>query len=1045
MSMQRFVRWLCGAAVLFAALGGVSARADTPIALFQSFAGNINFVGTQKTMRTQSNNGDPCAVVSSTTTLTAALSGIPSSATVLSAQLYWATSTGGTGDFSVTFQGATVSAPSSRQYASSTIGSGFNYTAGGADVTTQVRTTRNGNYTFSGLNVTTGSPYCASQAVVGGFALVVIYSDPAETFRVLNLYEGLQYIQYNSVTLNLSNFKIPTPIGSATGRVGHITWEGDATLSGGGEDLLFNGVEMIDATNPTGNQFNSASNINNDLNSYGIDFDAYVVSSPTIQSGQTTATTVYRSGQDLVLMNAEIIAVPNVPVADLAIGMTLDDPLSIGQAKATSYTITVSNNGPSTESGPIVVNDTLPSGMTVGAVGGSGWVCSVSGQSVSCSYTGALAVGATLPALVLHVSVTPASNSAIVNTASVSGQMFDNINANNSVTVSTSILVPQYVLTDAVCTNNVAFGASQPCHIVSLNPGTPAPARTANVPVTGLYITNLNTSGLPTRLSSTQATALTMSFAIACRNPSTNAGVRATWAAPTSVQLPLCMSSGATPTSWSSATTFSFPTGSPSVSVASSFNYADVGSVELFMKDGNGLVASSGAFVLKPGSVALVVPGNQAHSPALATDARFVRASEAFTMSAQAWTGGATPVLAANFGHESVPVLISVAQGVAQTLAADGVTLRDLENMVNLPLLNGGFGSFTGGSATASTFSFDDVGILKLTPSVSDYLGGGAVTGSVVNVGRFVPDHFDTVTDTASALMTCAPEFTACTALNGALRMAYAGQSVTVTVTAKTMNGATAFNYSGVKLSGGVGNGVFAKAVTLSAWGAAGSAATANPPAAPSGSVLGGSALAASGFSSGVASTSVTYTFPVMYSSNTPQAAWVLPTLVYLRATDTDAVTSLRSSGSVEGGFGVVSGRLALANGYGSDLLKMPLDMRAQYFVSVANTSIWKTNASDSVTALAPGTATFSNCKVKPATSTLCNAGVLVLKPSLQMTFDNLGTFLPASRWYLGKPGAGNGGSVDFTISSPAWLPSTKARATFGVYSNPLIYVRELY
>jgi MSHA biogenesis protein MshQ len=57
------------------------------------------------------------------------------------------------------------------------------------------------------------------------------------------------------------------------------------------------------------------------------------------------------------------------------------------------------------------------------------------------------------------------------------------------------------------------------------------------------------------------------------------------------------------------------------------------------------------------------------------------------------------------------------------------------------------FGDFIDGSATGTTFAWDEVGIISLTPSVgdADYLGEGNVLGMESdNVGRFYPSHFET-------------------------------------------------------------------------------------------------------------------------------------------------------------------------------------------------------------------------------------------------------------------------------------------------------------
>jgi MSHA biogenesis protein MshQ len=429
-----------------------NARADTAITLLRSFAGNVNVVGTQKTLRTlpnsSTNSADACALVSGATTAggstsgSATLSGIPNGATILAAYLYWAGSSS-TPDYTVTFENSPITA--TRQYTSATSGGGFNYFAGAVDVTSAVISKRNGTYSFAGLTVENGSPYCASEAVLGGWALMAIYSDTGETFRVLNVYEGLQYVQNSSVTLGLSNFQIPNPIGSATGRIAHLTWEGDPTLSGGGENLTFNGVTLSDASNPSGNQFNSVSTINGDAASYGVDFDTYSIVSPTIQSGQTSASTVYTSGQDLVLLNMEVVAVPNVPVADVAITNTTSSTFSRGAP--VSYTLSVTNNGPNNETGTVTVTDTLPATLSGISISASGWNCAASsGQTVSCFITG-LANGVTANTITINATVSSSATGTITNSATVAHAMFDNVASNNTASVSNAVAAVDLSLT----------------------------------------------------------------------------------------------------------------------------------------------------------------------------------------------------------------------------------------------------------------------------------------------------------------------------------------------------------------------------------------------------------------------------------------------------------------------------------------------------------------------------------------------------------------------------------------------------------------------
>ncbi|MFE2992544.1 hypothetical protein ACFXKB_42895, partial [Streptomyces sp. NPDC059262] len=71
---------------------------------------------------------------------------------------------------------------------------------------------------------------------------------------------------------------------------------------------------------------------------------------------------------------------------------------SFTQGGTGSYAIGVSNAataGPTT--GTVTVTDTLPAGVTPTGASGTGWDCGVSGQTVTCTRTDALAAGASYP------------------------------------------------------------------------------------------------------------------------------------------------------------------------------------------------------------------------------------------------------------------------------------------------------------------------------------------------------------------------------------------------------------------------------------------------------------------------------------------------------------------------------------------------------------------------------------------------------------------------------------------------------------------------
>ncbi len=293
-------------------------------------------------------------------------------------------------------------------------------------------------------------------------------------------------------------------------------------------------------------------------------------------------------------------------------------------------------------------------------------------------------------------------------------------------------------------------------------------------------------------------------------------------------------------------------------------------------------------------------------------------------------------------------------------------------------------------------------------------------------LGRFIPDHFDTTvvqTGTSPAVvpMACptgAPLLTCPSNASGASGAVYSGQSFTVQVSAKNLSGATTVNYQEQ----------FAKGVTLSAVASSGGAAISTT--APGGTLSLSRATAATDFVSGV--NTVAMAKPVFTFATTPTA----PTNVYIRARDTDSVSSLRvsSASSIEGGVKVVSGRIRIPNVYGSELLALPMTATVQYY-----NEAWLTSLTDQMTpflitsvtpSLVKGPLTLANLTVSAVADTACTAA-LFCKGTKKITLSN---------------SAHATGSVNISLTgptAPGYLPSLPGLATFGVYRSPLIYRRE--
>jgi uncharacterized repeat protein (TIGR01451 family) len=120
--------------------------------------------------------------------------------------------------------------------------------------------------------------------------------------------------------------------------------------------------------------------------------------------------------------------------AILSISKTHTGNFSEGQQNAT-YSVMVSNGaGAGPTSGVVTVNETLPSGLTLVSMAGTGWACPAGGTT--CTRSDARNGGTSYPAITVTVNVTGNATSPQVNAVSVSGGG----SANASITDSTVIL-----------------------------------------------------------------------------------------------------------------------------------------------------------------------------------------------------------------------------------------------------------------------------------------------------------------------------------------------------------------------------------------------------------------------------------------------------------------------------------------------------------------------------------------------------------------------------------------------------------------------------
>jgi MSHA biogenesis protein MshQ len=615
---------------------------------------------------------------------------------------------------------------------------------------------------------------------------------------------------------------------------------------------------------------------------------------------------------------------------------------------------------------------------------------------------------------------------------------------------------PTYVFTSGVCIHGVAFGTAGQCALVSWSP------RTAGQTLGNIYITAVNGAGVPTRLHASQNVNRSLQFGLSCHDPVANAGVQATFSA-TAASLSLCKSNGAIPTSWTAAVALTFAAGSPSVGPYS-FNYNDVGKVDLWMRNGAATseTGSSGVFVVKPAGFTLSNItrssdgfANPATSNAAGT--LFLKAGEAFSVTVTARNAGGT--ITPNFGQEAVP----------ETVKLSPVLVAGL-GLANNPALNGTFGNFgaahpsgapagVAGVAHGIAFSWDEVGVITLTSSVGDgtYLGAGDVLGTPSgNVGRFGLGKFllqnvtfDERADlcqggflVSDGVTPCASNFTYMdeqidinfslvpASLNGAIVLNYVDSATPANDFAK-LDPSTFANLNLAAVDRTTAGGPYYLTSRLS-----------------NGGVPATTCATALCFGTGVASLNVPFKFSRNISADGAYAGVELgiapvdgdgarvegvgavaglcnnPNAVDCYDMDVDAV-----AGDDRASLGIAEfrhGRSRIASMHGSELLPLRLQVMTEYWSGGA----YVASVDDSLSILTIGLGNYQK--------NLASGETLLTQPLIVSGSGQIG---------LSRPGAGNNGSVDVTVTSPAYLPGNTGRATFGVFkgSNEFIYLREAY
>ncbi len=484
--------------------------------------------------------------------------------------------------------------------------------------------------------------------------------------------------------------------------------------------------------------------------------------------------------------------------------------------------------------------------------------------------------------------------------------------------------------------------------------------------------------------------------------------------------------------------------------------YKDVGLLRISVKDDSqahpdlptGIRGATADFVVKPFRFVLsnVEDGSGNPNPAAAdaSGPAFVAAGTSFsaTVTSLDAEGDVTP----NYGQEIVPESVLLTPTLVRPTGGNNP-------VIGAPT---GFGPFASGQATGTDFSWPEVGIITLTPSVrdGDYLGAGDVSGSTTgNVGRFHAHHFTTTLNVPTFATGCA-----------AGSFTYVGQpfnyssAPVVTFAARALSGEVTENYTGAFFK--VDNASLPDPVY-----------TATPAMLDtSGLPPGSSDPAVVDLGLGVGTLTFSGGTGLSFTRGAEEPPFVADVRLSIDLIDSDAASALPNPVIFGDPGGIVFdngammryGRARVLNAYGSELVDLALPLRTEYFIDAATGFVTHADdaCSDGVTLalgaftenLAPGETCVHDSGSPGASGEGCAAPG---PPALTFREPPLGGDFNLN---LRAPGAGNDGSTTATADVPAWLEydwnvalpgfeDPSGTAVFGIYSGAdrRIYLREVY
>jgi len=245
-----------------------------------------------------------------------------------------------------------------------------------ADITTFLQSNGTGIYSVGNAALSVGA--IDNGGNYGGWCIVVVYENPSFNFNSIRLYDGFQQVFDNgnpqSTSVTLTGLNVPsTPLTASDAKMGAVTWEGDANLTGDflkiNGNVFSNGINA--ATNPwngtiSDNGFHITTKNPNYTNQLGIDIDQFEVGTGYgIMPNATSAELEFGTEADQYFPGIFSFVI-KMKEPSITIDKFVQDANNNGKAEVAevlTYTLKGKNVGAGNANN-VIINDTLPNTVT---------------------------------------------------------------------------------------------------------------------------------------------------------------------------------------------------------------------------------------------------------------------------------------------------------------------------------------------------------------------------------------------------------------------------------------------------------------------------------------------------------------------------------------------------------------------------------------------------------------------------------------------------------------------------------------------------------